>query len=827
MSILPKLSQLSIMELKDTPGRYFQSLHHCLAEECFRSYRWLHAMMYAIEEINASPTLLPNITLGYSIYDSCDIIPRGIEGVLWMVSGTDEVVLNYRCYAQAPLAAVIGDSASSVSIPMTNILGIYNYPQISYFSSAMSLANRHNFPTFFRTIPNDMIQSLGLAQLVKYFGWSWVGVLADEDDYGQGLSTIFKQEAQKLGICIEFLEKVPILYSESHTHHIVEVIKTSTAKVVVVFSWETYLYPIMMEIDKQNISEKIWIASEAWSTSSALSKNQVFTMLTGSVGFAIHRGEIPGFKEYLLGLHPLKSPNDVYLRIFWEEAFKCRWKNQDIPPETENSTLSCTGKEELAKLENTFLDVSNLRMTYNTYNAVYAVAYALHNLYNCHPDKGPFAGGSCADITNFEPWQILHYMKNVHFTTWSGEEIYFDENGDPPALYDIVNWKPTTSGDIQYFKVGSYDSSAPPGKELVLIDSTILWPGEKKQVPLSVCSESCLPGWRKATRQGQPICCFDCIPCSEGEISSHKDSTECLPCPDDQWPNERRDICVPKMVEFLSYSEPLGMVLAVLSVLISVVPKSILGLFLWYRHTPIVKANNRQLSYVLLCALTLCPLCSFIFIGKPSSASCILRQTTFAIIFALSVSCVLAKTIMVIIAFKASKPGSNLHRWVGSRLPNTIACLGTLIQAGICALWLGYAPPFPQNNMNSQVGKIILECNEGSSLAFWCMMGYMGILAVVSFVIAFLARKLPDSFNEAKFITFSMLVFVIVWLSFIPSYLSTRGKYTVAVEIFAILSSSAGLLSCIFFPKCYIILLKPERNTRDFLMGKGTSTNNK
>ncbi|XP_039605561.1 vomeronasal type-2 receptor 26-like [Polypterus senegalus] len=517
----------------------------------FRSYRWLHAMMYAIEEINASPTLLPNITLGYSIYDSCDIIPRGIEGVLWMVSGTDEVVLNYRCYAQAPLAAVIGDSASSVSIPMTNILGIYNYPQ------------------------------------------------------------------------------------------------------------------------------------------------------------------------------------------------------------------------------------------------------------------------------------ILHYMKNVHFTTWSGEEIYFDENGDPPALYDIVNWKPTTSGDIQYFKVGSYDSSAPPGKELVLIDSTILWPGEKKQVPLSVCSESCLPGWRKATRQGQPICCFDCIPCSEGEISSHKDSTECLPCPDDQWPNERRDICVPKMVEFLSYSEPLGMVLAVLSVLISVVPKSILGLFLWYRHTPIVKANNRQLSYVLLCALTLCPLCSFIFIGKPSSASCILRQTTFAIIFALSVSCVLAKTIMVIIAFKASKPGSNLHRWVGSRLPNTIACLGTLIQAGICALWLGYAPPFPQNNMNSQVGKIILECNEGSSLAFWCMMGYMGILAVVSFVIAFLARKLPDSFNEAKFITFSMLVFVIVWLSFIPSYLSTRGKYTVAVEIFAILSSSAGLLSCIFFPKCYIILLKPERNTRDFLMGKGTSTNNK
>ncbi|XP_028654882.2 vomeronasal type-2 receptor 26-like [Erpetoichthys calabaricus] len=418
-------------------------------------------------------------------------------------------------------------------------------------------------------------------------------------------------------------------------------------------------------------------------------------------------------------------------------------------------------------------------------------------------------------------------MKNVHFKTQAGEDIYFDENGDPPALYDIVNWQPTPNGDIQYVKVGSFDSSAPTGKKLILNEDTIIWPGGRKEAPHSVCSISCLPGWRKATRRGQPLCCFDCIACSEGEISNQTDSTECLPCPDDQWPNDRRDTCIPKMVEFLSFDEPLGIVLCIMSMLISLVPKSILGLFIWYRHTPIVKANNRQLSYVLLGALTLCPLCSFIFIGKPSLASCILRQTTFGIIFALSVSCVLAKTVMVIIAFKASKPGSNLRKWVGSRLPNAVACLGTLIQAGICTVWLGYAPPFPQNNMNSQVGKIILECNEGSSLAFWCMMGYMGVLAIISFMMAFLARKLPDSFNEAKFITFSMLVFVSVWLSFIPAYLSTRGKYMVAVEIFAILSSSAGLLACIFFPKCYIILLKPDRNTRDFLMGKGDPANKK
>ncbi|MGH0172749.1 UNVERIFIED_CONTAM: hypothetical protein FKN15_063891 [Acipenser sinensis] len=266
-------------------------------------------------------------------------------------------------------------------------------------------------------------------------------------------------------------------------------------------------------------------------------------------------------------------------------------------------------------------------------------------------------------------------------------------------------------------------------------------------------------------------------PSSHPSSSPAPDSTKCLRCPSDQWSNTRQDACVPRLVEFLSYEEPLGASLASLAVLASLLPASILGVFLRHRHSPIVKANNRQLSYVLLCALALCPLCSLIFIGRPSPASCMLRQTAFAIVFTLGVSCVLAKTLMVVIAFKASIPGSGLRRWVGSRLPNTVASVGTLVQVGICGAWLGLASPYPENNTTAHVAKIVLECNEGSALAFWCMLGYMGVLASVSFVVAFLARRLPDSFNEAKFITFSMLVFVSVWLSFIPAYMSTGGKY--------------------------------------------------
>eukprot|EP00079_Xenopus_tropicalis_P037428 XP_017951199.1 PREDICTED: vomeronasal type-2 receptor 26-like [Xenopus tropicalis] len=521
-------------------------------------------MVFAINEINENPELLPNITLGFRIYDSCFNEMQAVTGALQLLSGRENPIPNYTCDMKSKVAGLVGDIQSSNSVAVARILGLFRFPQISYGSALAYLSDKINFPSFLRTTVND---------------------------------------------------------------------------------------------------------------------------------------------------------------------------------------------------------------------------------------------------------KILQYVKRVKVNNSAGQELAFDKNGDQIFSLEYVNWQALSNGETKHIPFATLKKF--PESHIVLSNNSVFWSGGYTETPKSICSESCPPGYRKAPQKGQPVCCFDCTLCSEGEFSNITDSTSCIRCPDNMWANEKHTACRLRTFEFLSYNEILGGMLATVSILGSLLPLSILAIFIRNSGTPVVKANNRNLSYLLLLSLCFCYLCALMFIGRPITITCILRQFIFGISFVMCISCVLGKTMMVVIAFNLTQPRSSRRMWLNSRVTNTLVLVCTAIQVIICAGWLAHSPPFQYTDNKSKMGTIIMQCNKGSPIGYSCTMGYMGVLATLCFAIAYLARKLPGSFNEAKLITFSMLIFGAVWISFIPAYLSTTGKYMVAAEVFAILSSSSGLLVCILLPKVYIIIFKPDMNKKD------------
>uniref|UniRef100_A0A3P9HNY9 Olfactory receptor C family, u1 n=1 Tax=Oryzias latipes TaxID=8090 RepID=A0A3P9HNY9_ORYLA len=639
------------------------SLMHCRFDQ--RAFRWLMTMVFAVEEINHSSVLLPGVTLGYRITDSCDNVHNSLRALFPLIKQ------EFRTTWSETNACLSGSP-------------------VSYFATCTCLTDKRMYPSFLRTVPSDIFQVRGLVQLVTFLGWRWVGTIGTTDDYSQYGIQSFSAQFQKQGGCVAFHLTIPKSPTLAEIQEMADRVQRSAARVVVVFATEGQLLDLYFEVclAQRNVTHLQWVASEAWVTAALLTLPHFHSLLEGTLGFSFPGVNIPSLENFLLNIHPSAEPGMEFINMFWEDQFEIQ---------NASSNLRLTGSS--------YTDVSRVRISYNVYKAVYAIAHALHALLNC-------------------------------------------------------------------------DSA-------------------------------------EQNEKSEPQCCFDCFPCADGEISS----AECIKCPESYWSDEKKVKCVAGIEEFLSFKDSMGIILVALTVLGVVLTAVIIVIFHRFRTTPIVKANNSEISFLLLLSLKLCFLCSLVFIGQPSVWTCRIRQAAFGISFVICLSCLLVKTIVVLLAFQTKLPGSRALKLFGPSQQRIMIVFTTAPQVCLCAGWLFWAPPFPFRNSAYQ---IVVECKEPWPPGFYLVLGYIGLLASVCLLLAFLGRKLPDTFNEARLITFSMLIFSAVWISFIPAYISSPGKFSVVVEIFAILASSFGLLLCIFVPKCYIILLHPERNNKKCVRSKNS-----
>ncbi|XP_058038458.1 vomeronasal type-2 receptor 26-like [Ahaetulla prasina] len=792
-------------------------------------YQHILSLAFAEKEINENPQILPNLTLGSHIYNSNFIASWTYHASLELFSTQGKLIPNYNCDTENNLVSVIGGPNSEVCIHMAVILSIYKIPQFTY-GSASEMNTKTQAISSHQMFPDVHRQYKGILQLLLHFQWTWIGVVYDNDNNGerfiQDVLPIFSQR----GICFDYIERFPVITSVTDIDKMVteglnmyEVIIKSITNVCIIYGEiETMifvrLFPMVSKHEDAAIRERgrVYIMTAQMEfTSFSFQKNEDIDLLHGGLSLAVHSKEVPRFTEFLQLTNATNEIGNSFIRAFWEEAFGCFFSGSTVDRQ---ERFPCTGEEKLESLPASLFEMSMTSHSYSVYNAVYAVAYALHNMLSFRSKKKNSVHEATQSLLAQHLWKLNHFVKIISFNNSVGETVFFNENGEMETGFDIINWVTFPNLSFLRVKVGDIQPLSLTEKTFTISEESIIWPKWFNQTqPFSLCNDHCHPGYRKAEKEGKPFCCYDCLPCPGGKISDEKDMDKCFQCPQDHYPNEEQNLCVLKYVTFLSYEETLGITFISFIIIFSITTILMLWLIIENNDTPIVKANNETLTYVLLISLLLSFLCALLFIGQPHQWKCLLRQVTFGIIFSVAVSSVLAKTIIVILAFMATKPGSRIRKWMGKRLGLSMVLSCSFIQTIICTVWISTSPPFVDVDMYSMPKEIVLMCNEGSTVMFYCVLGFMGFLATISFIVAFLARKLPDTFNEAKFITFSMLIFCSIWLSFVPSYLSTKGKYMVAVEIFSILCSSGGLLAFIIFPKCYVILMRPDLNNKEQL----------
>ncbi|XP_070994493.1 G-protein coupled receptor family C group 6 member A-like [Oncorhynchus clarkii lewisi] len=752
------------------------------------------AMIHAVESANRSPVLTTlGLSLGYRIHDSCSDVTTALRASADFTQDPNTGANTSTC--SPPIMAVIGASSSEISIAVARQLNLELIPQISYASTAIILSDKIRFPAFLRTVPSDLYQTRAMVQLLSDSKWTWVGVVTTDGDYGRSALDSFVSQATASGICVAFKEILPNSLTSpdgesAFRQATATLLGNPNVKVVVSFARPIHMMYLYQELRVWGslLGEKVWVASDSWSSSKEVLGEMDLLDIGHVVGFSFKRGNLAPFHRYLMNLININDVigNNSFLKEFYSLL------NESGDP---GFRSSFTVPAEI------LLNNSDAKVVFSVEMAVSAIAHAVADICSRKDCKTP---------GTVQPWQVLETLRGSRFEL-EGKSYSFDQKGDINLGYDVTLWR-SVRGVINIHDVvavyhpinNSFSYTSGNTNNLTDLRDVV-----------SVCSPSCEPGKFKKFAQGQHTCCYECINCTENHYSNNPDMDQCLSCDTKrEWSLEGSSGCTHKTLEFFSWQDGFAEVLLALAALGIVLVLLVGALFLHYHQTPVVKAAGGPLSQIILLSLVGSFASAVFFVGQPSSLQCKVRQVLFGLSFTLCVSCILVKSLKILLAFQLNPDVKDVLRRLYQ--PYAIICLCVALQVLTCTLWLVLQSPREKATVFTTT--VLAECDEGSQVAFGVMLCYIAVLALVCFACAFKGRKLPQKYNEARFITFSMLLYLMSWLIFVPVYVTTSGKYLPAVEMVVILISNYGILSCHFFPKCYVILFKKEHNTKSAFM---------
>ncbi|XP_029908005.1 taste receptor type 1 member 3 [Myripristis murdjan] len=747
-------------------------------------------MKYTVDEINANQTLLPGIKLGYEIFDTCLQSAIIVTPTFFFLTEKStsklDVKCNYTNY-ETRIAAVIGPYSSEMVSIIGKLLGFFLMPQISYGATSDKFSDKLLYPSFLRTAPSDKWQAEAMVRLLREFNWNWVAVVGSEDEYGQEGQREFSKIAAKMSICVAYEGLIPIYRNATPAvKAILDNINATKVGVVVIFSLAEPAVAFFKEVIRRNITG-VWIASTAWAIHNHLiSLPDIHTV-----------GTIIGFTDNYQKLDLFTSYTQVLFTRLSEERTKPN-------PGTTDPDSPCPQCWNLSP-DNISLVTQPVvqNNAYSVYAAIYSVAQALHNMLGCNSTTCVWTPDS-----KIYPWQLLQVLKNVSLDI-NGIHLAFDSNGNPNIGYNIVEWVWENS-NTHFIQVGTFN------KKLSINKNLFKWHTPNSELPLSTCSAACVAGQVRRVK-GFHSCCFDCIDCKAGTFQANKDDFECTQCPDRQWSLIRSTNCTDPTFDFLFWSNPESLVMMLAGGVLLVCQISVGVVFMKHRGTPLISTSGGALSGVALLGLMGSCLSLLLFLGQPTDLKCKLQLPLISISQTVCMSIIMAVALQIFLVTEfPAKAVSHLDTIKGrGRWLLVLACC--CVQAGICGWAVQTEPSLSEYlaTLNINFVRRFLSCPMKSFVGIVLMQGFNGALALTSFMCTFMSVKPVRQYNLARDITFSSLIYSVIWVIFIPIYTGLDDKPKCITHLSFSLASNMGLVAAYYFPKCHLLLKKPELNTPD------------
>ena len=771
---------------------------------------WLTAMMFAIEEINNSTELLPNVRLGYRIFDTCNTIKTAIQETLKLTQGIvpDSLVKNTSSLEQCPcfntntsVIGLVGDAASATTTKIASILSATSTPQISYSATSTVLSDKILYPSFLRTIPPDSFQAILITDFMKQLKWKYVNVIACDDDYGRiGVDELLPLLKQN-DICLAVNEVYDVKndLSKAQTREVIAKIRDEKdASAIVLWCQRPEALEVLRIAEELQVHHRTWIATETYGNSAQLLKFDR-RVVQGLFGIVPAHITYKPLVDRLNQITPNSSlANNPWLHEYWIDHKECKLLQQ--------TTNNIEKKRYLCQTADVSLKELPVNKYVNVINSVRAIAHALNDYVTQNSGRTPNTAS-----------ELLDYVRKVEFKGVAGNNISFTNDGNPQeALYSITNLHYNEKkGKLELVNAGYWNYKL---RFVQLNKSLVQYANNTITPPRSSCTEQCKPGF-KGLSFGDKPCCWKCVKCLDNTIQPAPNKDTCIPCPANKLPNGANTKCLLPSIKYLDPRIRSGGAVVGLMTIGYILIIAVAVIFIQYRNTPVVKASNRGLSFVQIFSM-LCQLALPVFFMQAETTKNMCGGILFYFVFfyTITVSVTFTKADRMLRVFQASKSGilSKHSTMKGNTVQYATVSILTIIGVLVCLLMYLVLKVNLTRQIRYQKDEIdlIYYCDGYYDTILFTMVSYIFIIALVCTVYAFKARKLPHDFNDVRYTCFAMFLFLLTWIMAVPIYFSQTDKINKSTS-WCILTflSTISILGPMYLPKCYLMLCKSEQNT--------------